>query len=230
MTPQPLLSDPSQSLEVYRFTGGPFGENTYLLRCAATDRVAAIDPGAAASSMMELIGRMGWELESIYLTHAHVDHVEGIPAVRRAANVPIYLHPSDRKIYDHAEESAAWLGFQLEAPLPDPDRDLTPGETVEVGNQTLEVRFAPGHAPGHVMFCSPESRLALVGDVIFRASIGRTDLPGGDMQTLMESIHAQVLTLPDDTKLLPGHGEVTTVRDERLGNPFLISQIPGRFA
>ena len=230
MTLQALGSDKPQLLEVHRFTGGPFVENGYLVRCTTTDQVAVIDPGAGASGMVELLEQTGWSVQAIYLTHAHIDHVEGIPLIRRFTDAPIYLHPLDRPIYDRAEESAARFGLDLRDPLPPPDRPLAPGESVPVGDQQLEVRFTPGHAPGHVVLYSPEANFALVGDVIFKASIGRTDLPGGDFQELMASIRGEVLTLPEETRLLTGHGEETTVRQERLGNPFLISQVPGGFA
>ena len=189
-----------------------------------------IDPGAAAPEMVALLKDTGWPVRAVYLTHAHIDHVEGIPAVRRFTEAPIYLHPMDQVIYDHAEESAAMFGILIDAPLPPPDVPLVPGEFVPVGAQKLEVRLAPGHAPGHVIFHSRSEGFALVGDVIFKASIGRTDLPGGDFQELMRSIQEEILMLPDDTRLLPGHGDLTTVRDERMGNPFLISQVPGGFA
>ena len=189
-----------------------------------------IDPGAGALGMVELLEQTGWSVEAIYLTHAHIDHVEGIPVIRRFTDAPIYLHPLDRPIYDRAEENAARFGLDLQDPLPPPDRPLAPGESVPVGDQQLEVRFTPGHAPGHVVLYSSKANFALVGDVIFKASIGRTDLPGGDFQELMASIRGEVLTLPEETRLLTGHGEETTVRQERLGNPFLIFQVPGGFA
>lgn len=230
MTRQSLGPGQPQLLEVHRFTGGPFVENGYLVRCTATDQVAVVDPGACASGMVEVLEQTGWSVQAIYLTHAHIDHIEGIPVIRRFTDALIYLHPLDRSIYDRAEESAARFGLDLRERLPPPDRPLVPGESVPVGDQQLEVRFAPGHAPGHVVLYAPKSNFALVGDVIFKASIGRTDLPGGDFQELMASIRSEVLTLPEDTRLHTGHGEETTVRQERLGNPFLISQAPGEFA
>lgn len=231
LKPQPLGSDPSLQLEVYRFTAGAYAENAYLVRCRRTERVAVVDPGAAAPQMLATVESQGWSIQALYLTHAHFDHIEGIPAVRRfAREVPIYLHPSDWPMYDLVQQSGASFGLVVEEPLPPPDLPLVPGEVVPVGDQTLEVRFAPGHTEGHVILYSADAGFALVGDVIFKSSIGRTDLPGGDFQTLMESIRQQVLTLPDKTTLYPGHGEETTVRQERLGNPFLISQAPSRFA
>ncbi len=230
MTPQSSGVDQSRLLEVRRFNGGAFDENGYLLRCTATDQVAVVDPGACAPAMIEELRASGRGVEAVYLTHAHLDHVEGVPAIRQYSPAPIFLHPSDRPIYDHAEKTALTYGLEFRGVLPPPDLPMNPGETVRVGDQELEVRFTPGHAPGHVILYSPGTGLALVGDVIFKASIGRTDLPGGDLQELMASIRREVLSLPDGTRLLPGHGEETTVHDERIGNPFLISQAHGGFA
>jgi glyoxylase-like metal-dependent hydrolase (beta-lactamase superfamily II) len=180
--------------------------------------------------MIEALRESGEELEAVYLTHAHIDHVEGIPYLRAYSDAPIYLHPADLELYDRVESQAAWFGLTLAGPLPKPDRELLPGMRILVGQHELEVRFTPGHAPGHVIFYSVELGVALVGDVIFAGSIGRTDLPGGDFRQLMDSIHSEILTLPDRTRLLSGHGPETTVRQERMGNPFLISQAPGGFA
>ena len=231
LTSPPRDINHTPPIEVHRFTAGPAGENSYVAVCVRTGRAAVVDPGAAAPEVIDASRRLGWSIEAIYLTHAHFDHVEGIPALRRSVPaVPIHLHPADRPLYDHAKEAAAFFGYVLEETLPPPDFPLVPGKSVPVGESPLEVRFAPGHAPGHVLLYSPESRFALVGDVIFQRSIGRYDLPGGDLQTLMESIREQVLTLPDGTTLYPGHGDETTVQEERRGNPFLISQAPSRFA
>lgn len=212
------------------FTGGALAQTGYLLRCTASGRVALVDPGATASIMIRTIQEAGEEVEAVYLTHAHVDHVEGVGVVRAFTDAPIYLHPEARLFYDHAPEIADRVGLGPLAPLPPPDRDLVPGEAVRVGEGVLEVRFTPGHAPGHVIFYSAHDGFALVGDVIFAGTVGRTDLPGGDFLRLMRSIREEVLTLPDETRLLPGHGPETTVARERMGNPFLISQAPGGFA
>jgi len=224
------MSESDGLLRIDLFAGGPFSQNGYLLRDPATQRAAIVDPGASTPRMIAALRESGEELEAVYLTHAHIDHVEGIPLVRAYSNAPIYLHPDDLPLYDRVESQAAWFGLTLPDPLPRPDRELQPGTKIAVGGHELEVRFAPGHAPGHVIFYSKELSLALVGDVVFAGSIGRTDLPGGDFRQLMDSIRSQVLTLPDETRLLTGHGPETTVRNERLGNPFLISQAPGHFA
>jgi hydroxyacylglutathione hydrolase len=224
---------PRTGLRIRRFAGGPFQENGYLLECLATGRVAVVDPGHAAGRMAATIQEEGLEVEAIYLTHAHLDHVEGIPAIRGISDAPIFLHPRDGFLYDRAGEQASAFGYELQGELPPVDRDIEPGVSLPVGAVELEVRFAPGHAPGHVIFHVPDERVALVGDVIFQRSIGRTDLPGGDFQELIRSIREQVLTLPGETRLLTGHGPDTTVDEERMGNPFLIPQTrgdEGRFA
>lgn len=214
-------------MRVEPYSGGAFAENGYLAVCPETGKVIAIDPGAAASSLVERVQGEGLELEAIVLTHAHLDHIEGVPVVREAFDAPIWLHPADRPLYDHAPDQAAAFGVALAGTLPPPDRELVPGEPFHFGRQTLEVRFAPGHAPGHVILHAADASLAFVGDVVFAGSIGRTDLPGGDFQQLMTSIREQVLTLPDETRLLTGHGPETTVARERRENPFLVTHSGG---
>lgn len=209
------------------FEGGPFQENAYLVACPETGRAAAIDPGGGTPALLETVARDGLTLESILLTHAHLDHVDGIPLVRRQLpDIPVYLHPWDRPVYDAAPEQAALFG--LPAPdLPVETLDLNVGEPVRIGEVTLNVRLAPGHAPGHVILHTPSQDAALVGDVIFRGSIGRTDLPGGDTTTLLDSIREEILTLPDHTRLYPGHGPDTTVEVERRSNPFVLQMLHG---
>ncbi len=218
---------PATGLRIRRFTGGPFQENGYLLECLASGRVAVVDPGHAADRMAATIRDGGLQVEAIYLTHAHLDHVEGIPAIRGVTDAPIFLHPADRFLYDRAAAQAQAFGYELRGELPPVDRDIVPGTALPVGEVELQVLFAPGHAPGHVVFHVPEEEVALVGDVIFHRSIGRTDLPGGDFQELIRSIRREILTLPGPTRLLTGHGPDTTVDEERMGNPFLIPQTRG---
>lgn len=217
-------------LEVRAFTGGAFAENGYLLHCTRTRRAAIVDPGASAPEMLRAVRDEDLDVEAVYLTHAHLDHVEGLPTVRDALDVPVYLHPDDLFLYRRAADQAAAFGMRLPGELPEVDRDLIPGTPVRVGDHELAVLFAPGHAPGHVMLHAAPQRFALVGDVVFAGSIGRTDLPGGDMQQLLDSIRREVLTLPDETRLLTGHGPETTVARERRGNPFLAPQSPGSSA
>jgi hydroxyacylglutathione hydrolase len=139
----------------------------------------------------------------------------------------VHLHPADLPLYGAAPQQAQWFGLRME-PLPPVDRELAAGDVIRVGECALAVRFTPGHAPGHVVFVGPG--WALVGDTFFAGSIGRTDLPGGDLGTLLRSIHEQVLTLPDDTVLHNGHGPATTVGRERAANPFLVPGYEARYA
>lgn len=212
------------------FAGGGFGENAYLAACPETSTCVAVDPGAAAPALVAAIAADGLHLDAILLTHAHLDHVEGINAVRAAhPDLPIWLHPDDRRLYDGVQRQAEMFGIRMD-PLPAPTDEIVVGEPYRFGTQSFEVRFAPGHAPGHVIFVSPDDDLALVGDVVFQGSIGRTDLPGGDFQTLIASIRREVLTLPDDMLLYPGHGPATTVGHERATNPFLVPHYGGELA
>jgi hydroxyacylglutathione hydrolase len=216
-------------MRVHTFSGGPFVENCYVAVCEETGEAIAIDPGAAAVQMAGLLADEEIDLRAIVLTHAHLDHIEGIPRILEVAAVPIHLHPADRPLYDRAGAQAAAFGLPVPT-LPPPDRELVPGEAFSFGACSLDIRFTPGHAPGHVILHSPDDGLAFVGDVVFQGSIGRTDLPGGDFRTLMESIREQVLTLPDDTRLFTGHGPPTTVGHERVGNPFIAPHYGGEFA
>jgi glyoxylase-like metal-dependent hydrolase (beta-lactamase superfamily II) len=217
-------------MRVRAFTGGGFAENGYLVTCTATGRAVAVDPGAATSQLLAVLSAEGNGLEGVLLTHAHLDHVEGVHLVRDAfPDVPIWLHPADLGMYRSLPDQAAAFGLTLHA-QPEPDRELAHGQRFTFGECGFDVRFTPGHAQGHVIFVAPDYGLALVGDVIFQGSIGRTDLPGGDFYTLMRSIREQVLTLPPETVLHPGHGPATTVADERVGNPFLVGHYGGQLA
>lgn len=217
-------------LEVRGATGGAFAENGYLVRDPVAGVAVVVDPGACAPALVEHVRSTGDTLTALVLTHAHIDHVEGIPVVRDAfPDVPIHLHEDDLPLYRAAEQQAATFGLSVPR-LPEPDAALRPGTTLPVGRGELAVRFTPGHAPGHVILVSEPDGFALTGDVVFLGSIGRTDLPGGDFHRLMRSIRDEVLTLPDDLRLLTGHGPETTVGHERRHNPFLVPQYRGRFA
>ncbi len=217
-------------MEIRTFTGGGFGENAYLVSCPDTGRCVAVDPGSGAPALVQAIDAGGLSLDAILLTHAHLDHIEGVADVRaRHPEVPIWLHPADRGLYDGVLQQARMFGLQT-AEQPPPTDELVPGETYDFGSVSLEIRFAPGHAPGHVIFVSHATKQALVGDVVFQGSIGRTDLPGGDFRTLIESIRDTVLTLDDDVVLYPGHGPPTQVGHERVTNPFLVPHYGGELA
>lgn len=219
----------AEPLQILTFTSQAFAENAYLLRCTRTGEWAAIDPGAEAPAMAAAVEESGAPLVAIILTHAHFDHVEGVAELARRVPAPILLHPSDRPLYDAADQQGRVFGFAV-TPPPPPDAALVPGETVRVGGCPLEVRHAPGHSPGHVILYSAEAGAAFVGDVVFQGAVGRTDLFGGNASELFRSIREQVLTLPDETRLYPGHGPVTTVGRERRTNPFLSPNFPGELA
>ncbi len=216
-------------MRVRTFTGGGFGENAYLAVSAAGPAVV-IDPGADAPRIADAIEAEGLDVSAVLLTHAHIDHVDGLGHIRRILpEVPIWIHPDAIGMYRAAPQQAARFGFEL-GDLPEPTDHFVPGDSFAFGDCTFEVRFTPGHAPGHVTLFEPKAQVAFVGDVVFHGSIGRTDLPGGDMQTLMKSIREEILTLPDDTVLYSGHGPPTTVGAERVGNPFLIPHYGGELA
>ncbi len=214
---------------VHAFTGGSFAQNTLLVVCADRSSAVLVDPGAATDQALAAVKSRGLTVRDILLTHAHFDHVEGVALARRVTGAPVHLHPADRPLYDDAAVRGASFGLPFEAPPP-PDKALTPGDVLTVGRSEFRVAFVPGHAPGHVMFVCDTEALALVGDVVFAGSIGRTDLPGGDYGTLMASIRSEVLTLPPETRLFPGHGPPTTVGREAQTNPFLAPVYAGRLA
>jgi hydroxyacylglutathione hydrolase len=218
-------------IRIETFSGGDFQENGYLVVCGDKGPGIVIDPGASVSSMVKLLEEEGIPLEAIILTHAHLDHVEGVPAVRDfAPDVPIYLHDGDRRLYDMVEAQARAFNLPAIGPLPPPTNTMGHGDELAFGACRFQIRHAPGHAPGHVILFCEEEGLALVGDVIFQGAIGRADLVGGDFYQLMESIRTQVLSLPDETRLLSGHGPETTVGWERRTNPFLVGQYGGERA
>jgi glyoxylase-like metal-dependent hydrolase (beta-lactamase superfamily II) len=208
------------------FTGGPFQENGYLAVSEESGAAVIVDPGGGTPAMLAYLQSEELTPEAIVLTHAHIDHVDGIPALRAAyPGIPVHLHPLDLPLYRQAPAQGAMFGVAVPE-LPTPDVEIVPGEVLEFApDLRFEVRFAPGHAPGHVILVHAEAGIALVGDVIFAGSIGRTDLPGGDFRTLMTSIREQVMTLPDETRLFNGHGPDTTVARERSSNPFVLGLV-----
>lgn len=216
-------------MQILTFEDGPFLQNTYAVLSSDGTSAVLIDAGAGTSRALDAIEAQGRTVQAILLTHAHLDHVDGLAEAKRRTGALSYLHPSDRPLFDAAAAQAQMFGVPFEK-APPPDQEIVPGEALVFGGDTYEVRFAPGHAPGHVVFVVRDAGLAFVGDVIFAGSIGRTDLPGGDLKTLMTSIRQQVLTLPDDMRLLTGHGPETRVDHERNHNPFLVPQYGGEFA
>ena len=209
-------------LEVVALPNGQLAENCYLIADRGTGEAVIIDPGEESAMFLAELDTRGWSLRAIWLTHAHVDHIMGVGAVRQATGAPIHLHPLDRPLYDALPQYGAWMGMKLD-PAPPPDVELRPGTQVKVGRQAFDIRFTPGHSPGSVSFVG--HGMVFGGDVLFNGSIGRTDLPGGNFPTLMTTLHSQFLSLPDSTVVHSGHGPDTTIGVERLTNPFLTGSV-----
>ena len=208
-------------LEIVPFTLGPFQTNAYLIADPDDGVAAVIDPAWDGTVILAEAQRRGWRIAHLWLTHAHFDHLGGAGAIADALNPlpPVALHPRDYPLW-RMQGGAALFGMRID-PGPEPTIELTHGQRLRLGGAELEVRHTPGHTSGHVVFYLAAQSVAFVGDVIFRGSIGRTDLPGGDYDTLIHSINTQILTLPGATRLLSGHGPETTVETEKQTNPFL---------
>lgn len=198
-------------------TVGAFQENSYLIVDSSTRRAVLVDPGAEPQQIIQMVRASGATLDAIWLTHAHIDHIGAIAPVKRVWDVPIYMHPADKPLYDRGVIQAAAYGLSLEQP-PDPDHDLAEGDVLNVGSLQFDVLHVPGHAPGHVAFVGGGQMLG--GDLLFAGSIGRTDLPLSDPERMIESLE-RVAALPDDTVVYPGHGPATSIGRERVTNPFL---------
>ena len=205
-------------MRVIQIPNGQFVENCYLVIDEATRQCAVVDPGEEAGLIVHKLRAADVEPAAIWLTHAHIDHVMGVPRLKAETGAPVYLHPADLPLYEAVPDQAAWFG--LSAPrLPAPDRGFAHGDVLRLGNLEFRVRHAPGHSPGHVVLVGPDAVLG--GDVLFQGSIGRTDLPGADFDTLIASIERELLSLPDSTTVHTGHGPDTTIGHERRTNPFL---------
>ncbi len=205
-------------LEIVALPNGQFAENCYLVGDRATRQAVMVDPGEEPQLFLAELDTRAWSLQAIWLTHAHVDHIMGVRAVKEATGVPVHLHPADRALYDALPRQGEWMGLSLDPPPP-PDAELQEGQILRLGSHELTVRHTPGHSPGSVSFVG--SGFVLGGDVLFNGSIGRTDLPGGDLPQLMHSLHSVFLTLPDSVIIYSGHGPETTIGVERMTNPFL---------
>jgi hydroxyacylglutathione hydrolase len=212
------------TLEIIRLTLGPLPNNVYLLGDTASGDAVVIDPSFEVQAVLDRAEEKGWTLRGVWLTHGHFDHLAGAGVIANAFVPPlaIGLHRADLAWYAR-DGGAAQFGMTIPA-LPEISLYFEPGMQLglHMGQAPVaEVRHAPGHSAGHVMFYIQSVGALVCGDVIFRQGIGRTDLADGDMLTLLESIRTQVLSLPDETRLLPGHGPESTVGYERENNPFL---------
>jgi glyoxylase-like metal-dependent hydrolase (beta-lactamase superfamily II) len=207
-------------------TVGLFQENCYILGCEKTRRGVVIDPGDNARAILRIVEQQQLQVEKIVNTHAHLDHVMAVDAVKLATGATFHLHRADLPVLrDVPLRARLWLDSEID-PIGEPDAYLEHGQIVRFGQEELEVRYTPGHAPGHVVFVHHQGRQVFAGDTLFQGSIGRFDLPGADEATLLRSIRAQLLTLPDDYIVYPGHGPATTVGAEKASNPFVGDHAP----
>ena len=203
----------------------PYQQNFSLIWCPASMKGAVIDPGGELPRIEHAIAAKGVTVEKILLTHGHMDHAGGAATLSRKLGVPIEgPNPGDRFLLESLAEQGARFGVP-DAENCTPDRWLENGEEVTVGEAVLGVRHCPGHTPGHVIFYNRAAKLAFVGDVLFKGSIGRTDLPGGNFQQLIDSITERLWPLGDDMRFVPGHGETSTFGFERKTNPFVADAV-----
>lgn len=218
--------EPSEIVErqgavVKGLTVGLLQENCYIFGCAQSGKAVIVDPGDNARAILKVVRDNGLTVERIINTHAHFDHVMAVNAIRATTGAPFLLHKKDLPIlHDVPQRVRLWLDTETDA-IDDPDAFLEHGQIIDVGEESLEVRFTPGHAPGHVVFVDHAGKQVFAGDTLFQGSIGRFDLPFADGPTLLESIRQQLLTLPDDYHVYPGHGAATTIGFEREHNPYV---------
>jgi len=199
----------------------PFAQNCSLLWCSDTRKAAVVDPGGDIPRIVAAIAAAGVEVDKILLTHGHIDHAGATAELARTLDVPIIGPQREERFWlDALEKQSNMFGFPPVESF-EPDRWLEDGDTVEIGNNQLQVLHTPGHTPGHVVFFDTGSRLAVVGDVLFAGSIGRTDFPRGDHATLVAAIRDKLWPLGDDVRFIPGHGPQSTFGAERANNPYV---------
>ena len=202
---------------------GPLQCNCSVVGDEASREAMVIDPGDDIQEVLGLVRKHNLQVKQIVITHAHIDHVGGAMKLRAATGAPILLNQNDYALLKMLDVQAAWIG------MPNPgkveiDRSITTGESVSAGSLVANVFHTPGHTEGSICLHFPQEKKLIAGDTLFAGSIGRTDLPGGDAQKIMRSLHNVVLVFPDETVVVPGHGELTTIGEERETNPFLITR------
>jgi len=201
-------------------TVGPFQENCYVIGDEETGEGVIVDPGDEAARIALAVEQTSLEMSGILITHAHIDHVGAVAVLVEEYACPVLMHAEAEPMLQQLPTQAMMMGLRF-GKVPAVDRYIEDEEVLEVGGLKLESLYTPGHAPGHLAFYIESEGLVVSGDALFAGSVGRTDLFGGDMEVLMRSINERLMTLPDETRVLPGHGPVTTIGDERAHNPFL---------
>jgi len=203
---------------------GPFFKNGFVLGCEETREAVLIDPGDEVAELLAVAGRQSLSIRHLLLTHAHIDHITGVAAAKKALDVPIYLHRDDLFLYEGIVEMGAMFGMTVQ-PAPPVDVFYAPGQVISFGTYEAQPHHTPGHCPGGVCLeirkKGQPGKDLVVGDTLFAGSIGRTDLPGGDLTVLLASIRNVLFAFGDDARVYPGHGPATTIGQERRTNPFL---------
>ena len=201
-------------------TVGPFQENCYVVGDEEAGTGVIVDPGDEAARIALAVEQTNLEITQILITHAHIDHVGAVAALVDEYSCPVLMHAEAEPMLGQLPTQAMMMGLRF-GEVPTVDRHIKDEEVIEVGGLQLRSLYTPGHAPGHIAFYIESEGLLLSGDALFAGSVGRVDLPGGSMEVLMRSIEERLLTLPDETRVYPGHGPVTTIGNERVHNPFL---------
>jgi len=208
-------------LSLARYTVGPLQENCYLLFDETTKEAILIDPGEEAPRLLTTLEQQKLNLEAIWLTHAHFDHIGAVQGITEVFDVPVLLHEDDFELYKNGFKAAKLWEIPFTQPTTEPTK-ITDNQTLVLAGTEVVCLFTPGHAPGHIAFYVPSQDFVIAGDALFQGSIGRTDLPMGNHEQLIESIKTKLLVLPDDTTVYPGHGPETSIGFEKAHNPFLI--------
>ena len=199
---------------------GPLQCNCSIIGDETSREAMVIDPGDDVNDVLGIVRKHNLQVKQIVITHAHIDHVGGAMKLRAATGAPVLLNQNDYALLKMLDVQAAWIGVPPPGKV-EIDRTVTTGETVSAGSHTAQILHTPGHTEGSIcLFFEPEKKL-IAGDTLFAGSIGRTDLPGGSMDKIMRSLHNTLLALPDQTVVIPGHGPITTIGEERENNPFL---------
>jgi hydroxyacylglutathione hydrolase len=203
-----------------------FDQNARVVWCERSRLGVVVDPGGEPEKILEVVKSLGISIGQIWLTHSHLDHCGGVQPIIDALKVPLVAHPSEKMLRANVQSIAQMYGMPQGSlrNCPEPDISIVGGETLTVGDHAASVLFTPGHSPGHVSFYFADAGVVVSGDTLFAGSIGRTDLPGGDMETLLKSIRTELFTLPPATKVLSGHGPDTTVQRESSTNPFFLGR------